>query len=165
LQNIKITGAELLRDRKADVVGFNRRMRYKFYVLQDKEKNKEEFNDLISEISEIIKDKPHEISMYVLLKDIYVFLENNEKVIEICSQGLVNNPDTIDLLMGRGDVYLRIQQYDLAFIDFEKVLKINPDYQWAKERLDMLNVNKQRDEEGIKELIDDLEWQSQFNSE
>jgi tetratricopeptide (TPR) repeat protein len=62
----------------------------------------------------------------IFIKAQKAFLSNNfDKCITLSDQLIIEEPENITYLMLRGEAYLHIEKYDLALIDFAKVVEID----------------------------------------
>jgi len=148
--NIPDAAIEELRDRGA--VSFLHLARSRFYDAIG------ESELAIGEISDALKITPGNAAYYHALGYFYCNSKSYHKAIEICSEGIENSGEDLNLRDCLGFAYTRLEQLDRAIEEYEKALKISPKDSSLQGKLRSARDARERREEilaGLKEGLRD----------
>lgn len=110
-----------------------------FYInaataLAEQGKNKEGLNM----IGKLIEKIPNWSIAYNVKAAILHSAGRNQEALLAYTKGISALPKSAQILTNRGDLYLFLKQKKMALKDYHNALKIQPDYQLAKSKLDAL---------------------------
>jgi tetratricopeptide (TPR) repeat protein len=88
----------------------------------------EEYLQKSTAIREQLKDKKGILLNYARLSSIFVGLGEFEKVIEVCSETLKIDPNSVHAYIYRGNAYALFNQQERAIEDYGKAIELNPTY-------------------------------------
>jgi tetratricopeptide (TPR) repeat protein len=80
----------------------------------------------VSTLRQAILQSPKDISLYLDFANICFSHESFQVGIDVITEGLSLQPNSDDLYVARGVLYVQLAQYDKAEADFEKAYEINP---------------------------------------
>ena len=85
--------------------------------------------DAIPLMKRAIRLNPHHIAWYPYILGVsYVFLEENEKAVEVLERGLVRHPDFLGIHLALGGLYAEMDRREDAKIEIEEVLRLSPGF-------------------------------------
>jgi tetratricopeptide (TPR) repeat protein len=80
----------------------------------------------VSTLRQAILQDPKNVSLYLDFANICFSHESFQVGIDVLTEGLSLQPNSDDLYVARGVLYVQLAQYDKAEADFEKAYEINP---------------------------------------
>jgi tetratricopeptide (TPR) repeat protein len=98
-----------------------------YFKLRDFERG-EEYLQKSTAIRAKLKDNKGILLNYGRLSSIFVGLGELEKVIEVCTDALKIDPNSVHAYIYRGNAYALFNLHDRAIEDYEKAIELNPTY-------------------------------------
>ena len=98
-----------------------------YFKLRDFERG-EEYLQKSTAIREKLKDNKGILLNYARLSSIFVGLGELEKVIEVCTEALKIDPNSVHAYIYRGSAYALFNLHDRAIEDYGKAIELNPTY-------------------------------------
>ncbi len=100
----------------------------KHYSLAEKYVDERQFEQAISEFTEVLKIDPQAFEAYTGIGFVYIELGKYEQALENFNKAIEINPDYAQAYDNIGVVYWLQRQYQQAIPYFEKAIYVNPDY-------------------------------------
>ena len=98
-----------------------------YFKLRDFERG-DEYLQKSTAIREKLKDNRGILLNYARLSSIFVGLGEFEKVIEVCSEALKIDPNSVHAYIYRGNAYALFNLHDRAIEDYGKAIELDPTY-------------------------------------
>ncbi|WP_316801818.1 tetratricopeptide repeat protein [Pedobacter nototheniae] len=92
----------------------------------------------IEKIDKLILKSPEWSIGYNIKAAILHDAGRHQEALQAYNKAINASPKSAQILTNRGDLYLFLNQKELALSDYQAALKLQPDYEWAKTKLDTI---------------------------
>ncbi len=105
---------------------------------EDEAEKKKLLNEVRDNLEMAMQISPDRTEPIYLLSLAYLELGETEKIDPLLEKAVADHPKDVDVLLGAGDIYTRMDNYDKAIDMFKKVLEVDPQNSNAYKQLGIL---------------------------